>query len=185
MKPAGRIQAFASTALAFVMVAGFAVAQSYPTRARLSAAAVASGWTTDGTTASTTGNVTIAGILGDQLVLQVGSSTANHGGTIKSYANSSLINAIEFRVPGSSTLHGYFYADSTLSALVTGAFKSESTKVRGTITLAAGTGTATVLSGAVCVCTDTTANASVKCAVATTTLTATGTGTDVIAYHCL
>lgn len=140
--------------------------------AEVAAAAIAAtGWTSDGATTVTTQNVRVG-------------NTAATGSTLSLYADPNVKNHLEFRNPGSSTLWGYIYSDETLATLVTGAFKSESAKVRGTITLAAGTGTATVLTGAKCVCGTETANA-VRCSVAATTLTCTGTGTDACNYLCL
>lgn len=51
MKPAGRISQWAATALAFLLVCGFAVAQAGPSRARLISAGVPSGWVYNGTQA--------------------------------------------------------------------------------------------------------------------------------------
>lgn len=178
----GRIQAFAATALAVLLMGtlAFAGGVGQGMFGRGGGSSNVSGWLS-GVTA---GNVTVSGILGDQLVVQIGSSSQNHGAVIKSYSNPSVINAMEFRNPGDATLRGYFYPMTTVVALAQGPTVFENAANRGSITLAAGTGTATVLSGTKCVCTDSTANASVKCVVAATTLTATGTGTDVITYLC-
>lgn len=184
--------------IAALLVTGFAAAQSLPTRGRFSSGgglslasvitqiSTTSGWTSNGTTTSTALNSTLAAGVGTAANLTVGNSSDNPGGTILSYANPDTINAIEFRVPGSSTLHGYFYADSTKGTLITGKIQSEHAAVKGSKTLAAGTGTVTVLSGAKCVCTNETTALAATCPVSGTTLTITsGVGTDTVSYVCL
>lgn len=190
---AGRVRAFAASAVAALLMGTMAfaggVGQGMWGRGGSSVSSsqiqALTGWTSNGTTTSTTSDVTIAkGGVASASILTLGNSATNHGGTLKIYANPAAINAVEFRNPADATLRGYIYPSSTVVAAVNGPSLFENAANKGTKTLAAGTGTQTVLTGSQCVCTDTTANASVKCVVSGTTLTFTGTGTDVIAYLC-
>lgn len=184
------------TLAAALLVCGFALAQ-YPNRGRFAAPGTstadiiaATGWTLSSGTTSTTSNISVLNPTtgaGGTRTAQFGSNTAGHVGvTIQSYADPGSVNAMEFRFPGSSTLHGYFYPDQTKGALITGKIQSESALVKGSKVLAAGTGTVTVLSGSKCTCTNETTALAVTCPVATTTLTITsGVGTDTVSYICL
>lgn len=60
---------------------------------------------------STDGGIALVGSTSTGHILQVGDATTNVGGTVKIYANPANVNAIEVRVPGSSTLLAYLYGD--------------------------------------------------------------------------
>ena len=78
------------------------------------------------TSLTATGDILLTGTTATGHVLQVGDAVQNVGGTVKVYANPANVNAIEFRIPGDSTLRGYFYPSTTTSAARTGALEVES-----------------------------------------------------------
>ncbi len=178
-----------TTTLAVVFTAllfgALALAQSFPSRSRLSltssggANSPAAGWTSNGTTTSTTQIVSLGtGALNSSVL------SGNKAIGLQSGAQIEWTSAT-----------GGLYADGsgTLTWLdvdgiyAVGPLQTASTKSAATVTIGGGgTVTATVVAGMRCTCTYSTVGIIIPlCNVATSTLTITGTVGADMTYHCI
>lgn len=207
------MKTLAAVALALLVFGGLALAQTYPSRARISGGSgstVTAPATGSGTDTCTGSGCAIGarGISADGGITLTGPGiTLTNGGQIWFTGTS----AFPFIYEGTATYYTSFNAGvltntpTIASAVASGnvAFQSlsgaktclgtsatacltDGLPNRGVKVLSGGTGTVTVASGAVCNCSLNTSagTAAPKCSVTTTTLTITGTGTDSINYFC-